>query len=189
MRSASATQSVSLTRKRAAQRSLHEMVLTPMMVLERALANTSNVPTARYTMPEQSDTVLCDTKPRIQNRIKPIMAHIFWYTIQGQRRLAKDCGLSQTTICRLIRGEMEPSYRVAAAVTRALQSRLEMPLSMRECFSTDGTYPTAKVCDLTGYCGGCSPYDALQDDGTLKSEYQDLKPGDWCTYPPMKQTI
>lgn len=180
-------QPVSSPARPPVQGSLHELPFTPMMVSERAHAYIRNIPTFRRIMPESSDTVSCAPKPRIQNRIKPIMAHIFWYTIQGQHRLAKDCGLSQATISRLVRGEIEPSHQVAATVTKALQSRLEMPLSMREVFSTDGTYPTPRVCDLTGFCGGCFPYEALQDDGTMKPEYRGLLRGDWCTYPPMTQ--
>src|ERR1700722_8339469 len=165
-------QPVSSPARPPVQGSLHAWPFTPMMVTERAHAYIRNFPTFRRIMPESSDTVSRVHKPRIQNRIKPIMAHIFWYTIQGQYRLARDCGLSQATISRLVRDEIEPSPHVAATASKGLPTRLGMPLALRECFSLDGTYPTPRVCDLTGFCGGCFPYEALQDDGTMKPEYR-----------------
>ncbi len=121
---------------------------------------------------------------RISNRVRPIMLHVPFYTITGVRRLARDCGVAHSTISRLIRGQSEPSYTVAEAVTRCLEKRLGVPLSMREVFTTDGTYPTACVCDLTPFCKGCFPPEAYDDDDVMRPEYRDLKPSDWCRYRP-----
>ncbi len=85
---------------------------------------------------------------------------------------------------RLVRGETAPSYALAEVVTTTLSRKLSVELSMRDVFSTDGTYPTPCVCDLTTYCNGCFPPEAYHEDDTLKPAYRDLRPGDWCRFPP-----
>jgi len=123
-------------------------------------------------------------KPRINNRLRPILIHVPWYSIQGQARLAVDCRVSRSTIGRLVHNQISPSYALARAVTDALSRRLGIAVDMRDIFSTDGTYPVAKVCNLTQNCNGCFPPDAYDEDGSLRLEYRDLQPGDWCTYRP-----
>src|SRR5690349_12807915 len=85
---------------------------------------------------------------RITNRVRALLIHIPWFTVEGQQRLAHDCRVSHSTISRLIRGETKPSFELAETVTKALQKRLGVPLSIRDVFSTDGTYEVACVCDL-----------------------------------------
>src|SRR5579872_1809763 len=125
-------------------------------------------------------------RPRISNRVRALLIHIPWYSIEGQCRLARDCGVSCSTISRLVRGVTCPSYHLARTVTDELGKRLGVPLDMREVFSTDGTYPTPLVCDLTPHCRGCFPPDAFEEDGSLKSDFQGLRPGDWCRYRPLE---
>ena len=122
---------------------------------------------------------------RISNRVRALLIHIPWYSIEGQRRLAKDCKVSPSTISRLIRGENAPSYQLAETVTRALEKRLGIPLSMRDVFTVDGTYKVPCVCDLTPQCKGCFPPEAYEEDGSMKYEYKDQRPGDWCRYNPI----
>lgn len=126
---------------------------------------------------------------RISNRIRCFMLHIAMYSIEGQRRLARDVGVSHSTISRLVRGETAPSFQLAEAVTQALSRRLGVPVSIRDVFTTDGTYPTPCVCDLTPDCKGCFPPEAYTEDGTMKPEYRDLRPSDWCRFPPMESPI
>jgi transcriptional regulator with XRE-family HTH domain len=125
----------------------------------------------------------------IQNRIRALLPHIVWYSIEGQARLAADCSVSRSTISRLVRGKCSPSYRLARAVTDALSKRLGVPLDMREVFTTDGTYPTACVCDLTPGCTGCFPEEAYDAEGNLRPDYRDLRPGDWCRYLPSPEIV
>lgn len=122
-------------------------------------------------------------RSRILNRVKPFLIHIWWYSNDGQNRLAQDCNVSASTISRLVRGESLPTYQLAAAVTRAIEIRLGVPMDMREVFTTDGTYPTSCVCDLVPYCNGCFPPDAFNDDDTQNPDYRTMKSGDWCRYP------
>ena len=125
-------------------------------------------------------------RPQITNRLRAIMIHIPWYSICGQMRLANDCGASHSSIGRLVRGEISPSYELAESVRQAVERRLGVPLSIREIFSTDGTYPTSCACDLTSNCGGCFPPEAWDEEtDTMRPEYRDMRPGDWCRSRPM----
>ena len=121
----------------------------------------------------------------ITNRLRAFLVHIPWYSIEGQCRMAHDCGVSCSTISRLARGETSPSYKLARRVTDALSRRMGVPLDLREVFSTDGTYPTSCVCDLTPDCNGCFPDEAYDGECNMRPEYRDLMPGDWCRYPPL----
>ena len=71
---------------------------------------------------------------RLSNRVKAIMIHTVWYSTNGQARLCQDCQVSKSTINRLIRGETDPYYALAAKVTDALAKRLGVPLDVREVF-------------------------------------------------------
>ena len=125
-------------------------------------------------------------RTRIQNRIKAFLVHVPYYGEDGQRRLAIDCGASHSSISRLVRGEISPTFHLAETVTLALEKRMGVPLDIREVFTTDGTYPTPCVCDVTPDCHGCFPPEAYDADDNMKPEYRDLKPGDWCRYRPMQ---
>lgn len=125
--------------------------------------------------PGRNRTVPC-------NRVKILMAHALKYGFQGQARLATDAGVSRSTISRLISGRINPSFRLAQAVTSALEMRLKRPLSVRELLSPDGTYPTASGCELAG-CRGCMPEEAYDVQGDLRPEFRAMRPGDWTLSP------
>ena len=150
--------------------------------------HTHNFPTQRRIMSELSDKGAGVQRSQYSNRLFPIMQHIPYYAYYGKRHLALDCGVSPSTISRLVRGVSVPSFQLSERVVSVLQKRLGLPLTAREVFSPDGTYPTPCVCDLTGDCGGCHHPDALNADGTTKYEYRDHQKGDWCRYPPMVES-
>ena len=114
----------------------------------------------------------------VQNRVPVLLVHIPKLSIRGQARLAAEVGVSRSTVSRLVNGKINPSYRLARGVTDALERFLGRPLDMRDVFSTDGTYLTPSGCALCR-CGGCLPEAAWGDDGTLKPEWKDARPGDW----------
>lgn len=115
------------------------------------------------------------------------MAHTLWYAFEPQARLARDAGVSRSTISRLITGKINPSFRLVQAITAALSQRLNdtldspmtNPLDPREVFSTNGVYPTSSVCRLAG-CPGCLPEEAYDRNGNRRPEFQQMRPGDWC---------
>lgn len=122
------------------------------------------------------------TGPRVQNRVRILLMHIPHLSIQGQARLAARAGVSRSTISRLVRGRISPSYHLARAVTTALERQLGWPLDMRDVFTTDGTYPHASGCALCR-CEGCLPEEAYDAEGDLRPEWKGARPGDWSRSP------
>lgn len=119
------------------------------------------------------------TQRPLHNRVGAIMLHVPWYTFRGQVRLARDVGVSRSTICRMLSGRSAPSYPVIAGVVEALSRRLDRPLELSEVFSPDGTFPTPSVCALCG-CNGCLPAQAYdKEDDTLRPEYSHVRSGQW----------
>lgn len=116
------------------------------------------------------------------NRIAALLVHTTRYAFEGQARLAHDVGVSRSTICRLMGGATNPTYRLVHGVTSALEAALHKPLDSREIFSPNGTYPTPSACALCG-CAGCTPEEAYDGKGRLRPEWKNRTPGDWSLYP------
>ena len=121
-------------------------------------------------------------KCRIHNRILAIMAHTTRYAFKGESRLAADAGVSKSAVSRLINGQSSPSFALVCGLTRALEKQLGKHLDPRELLSFDGTYPTPSVCQLAG-CKGCLPSAAYDEEGRLRPQFKDVKPGEWSLSP------
>lgn len=116
------------------------------------------------------------------NRLRAVLLHIPWYSIEGFARLASDVGVSRSTISRLISGKQHPSFYLAQSIADAVAFRLGRPMPPRELFSADNSFPTGSVCELCG-CGGCLPPEAYDErSDRLKPAWKKAKPGDWCRY-------
>ena len=123
----------------------------------------------------------------ISNRLRAILLHVPYYTFEGTARLARDTGLAPSSISRIIRGKVSPSYVVVERVTKAISHRLGRRLDARELFTTDGTYPTPSTCKLMD-CSGCLPPEAwCEFTNTLRPRWKQQKPGDWSRYGPNTQ--
>lgn len=120
----------------------------------------------------------------LQNRIYACLVHISRYSFEGQARLAKDVGVSRSTISRFLRGHTQPSYALVEAVAGALSARAGRRLDPRELVTFDGTYPTGSTCGLLG-CSGCLPETAYDVEGCLRAEWHGVSPGEWCRFPEM----
>ena len=123
------------------------------------------------------------------NRLRAVLLHIPYYAFGGPARLARDSGVSKSTISRLTRGHTNsPSYRVAAQVVEAIQRRSGIALDPAEIFSPSGRFPTPSVCALLG-CSGCLPPAAWsENDDRLKESRRHQKPGDWSQTQNWSQT-
>jgi transcriptional regulator with XRE-family HTH domain len=119
---------------------------------------------------------------RVYNRILAVMQHVPWYSFKRQSRLAQDAGVSESSVSRLLRGKVDPSFYLMTAVSNALEARLRQKLDPRELVSYDGTFPTPSVCELAG-CKGCLPEEVYELDDTLKPEFKNIKPGRWSALP------
>ena len=117
------------------------------------------------------------TKRLRHNRLRAILPHIAYYSIQGMARLAEDCGVSASMISLLLNLKRSPSYVLVASVTQAISTRSGKTIPLQEIFSPDGCYPTASTCELMG-CNGCRPASAW-DERSLTLKPNKL-PGDLC---------
>ena len=120
-----------------------------------------------------------NTRP-VHNRVFAVMMHTTRYAFKSKARLASDCGVAPSTICRLILGQCSPSFALIDVVTGALEKQLQKTIDPRELVSLDGVYPTPSVCALCG-CKGCLPDEAYDGNNRLKPEYKDMQPGQWVT--------
>lgn len=117
-------------------------------------------------------------RPPTHNRLRAIMAHINFLSIEGQVRLAREAGVSPSVVSRTARGVSAPSFAVVLALTRALEKRLGKRIDPRDILNFDGQYPTASVCELCG-CSGCLPDAFYSEADELKREYKDIASGAW----------
>lgn len=114
------------------------------------------------------------------NRFTDVMAHHDRYSFKGITRLAKDAGVSPSSVSRVINGKMNPSFLMVARLTEALEKELGYRIDPRDLLSENGKFLTRFVCDLTG-CKGCLPDMAWDEFGSKKATYADVKPGEWET--------
>ena len=133
-------------------------------------------------LPEGDGVETLLAAPHLTNRLKIVMAHTYRYAFEGQARLAADVSVSRSTITRLIQGRTKPPASLLRKVTEAISIALDRPVTARNLFSPDGTYPTRSGCWLCG-CNGCLPEYAYDRFGKRKAEYALMEPGDWTVAP------
>ena len=75
----------------------------------------------------------------VRHRIDGVMVHVPWYSVQGVTRLAKDAGVSHSSLSRLLSRESSPSFALLWKLTKALERRLGRKLDPRELVSLDGS--------------------------------------------------
>lgn len=110
------------------------------------------------------------------------MSHINYLSFEGQARLAREAGVSQSALSRLIRGESSPSFAYVLAILRVFEKHLGKRIDPRDLLNMDGNYPTPSVCDLCN-CRGCLPEQFYDAHEKIKEEYKGVKPGEWSLLP------
>jgi DNA-binding XRE family transcriptional regulator len=115
------------------------------MSLTTSSPNTHPKTSGSSAAPEPSapTRVNCINTSPVYNRIFGVMMHTTRYAFKAQARLARDCGVSPSTICRLLTGQSSPSFALVAAITGALEKQLKKQIDPRELISPDGTFRTA----------------------------------------------
>jgi hypothetical protein len=106
------------------------------------------------------------------------MLHVRRYQSRGLSRLAYDAGVSKSAVSRLLAGVGQPDFLVLYRVTEALSREAGFAIDLREVAVPEGCeYPTANPCALFG-CR-CLPPWAYGGDGSLRSGFQGVRPGEW----------
>jgi DNA-binding phage protein len=131
-------------------------------------------PKAVRKLPKAASRLKDRAKPKAINRLRAVLLHVPYYSIQGTARLAEDTDLYSVAIHRLMTQKCQPRYHTAEIVAEAISKRMGRTISAREIFSPDGTFPTPSTCALLG-CKGCLP---PTDFPNLSTQ----KPGDWCYF-------
>jgi len=85
---------------------------------------------------------------KVYNRLGAMMAHTDRYAFDPAPRLARDTGLSYTTIYCLLRGIHSPSYYTAIKITEALERATKRRFDPREIMSISERFPIPVVCDF-----------------------------------------
>lgn len=150
-------------------------------VTREATTHTTTTTTqlTRFPMP---DTAI--SPPAVVNRLRAVLLHVPFYSIEPVARLALDTGVSKAAISRTIRGKCSPSYLITERIARAVSRRSGKVINAHEIFSTDGAYPTPSTCQLLG-CGGCLPPEAWDErSDKLRPAWRHTKPGGWSRFEP-----
>lgn len=113
-------------------------------------------------------------------RLGDAMAHVNRYAFKGVSRLARDAGLSPSSISRILSGKQSPSFLLVARLTDALEAASGRKIDPRELVSENGRFPTQHICKLMS-CGGCLPENALDEFGDVKPTFKDVRRGEWVT--------
>jgi DNA-binding phage protein len=117
-------------------------------------------------------------RPKHHNRIRAIMIHLDRYWSRGASILARDIGVSKSTISHLLRGKSNPLYSTASRVVKCLELELGFRLDPEEVFSEDGSYATPYVCALVG-CKGCNDDRFYDKENRIKPGVHVLERGKW----------
>ncbi len=127
-------------------------------------------------------------------RLRAILLHIPYFSIEGTVRLAVACRVAPSTISRVLRGRVRPDIALRKAIARAISYRNREAIPVREIFPQVGDSLTLSVCELMG-CRGCLPPEAWDEErDILRDTWRGAKPGLWSRskgmfYTPQKTGI
>lgn len=114
------------------------------------------------------------------NRFADVMAHHDKFAFKGVARLAREAGVSRSSVSRLINGKSNPSFILVARLTTALERAYGFPIDPRDLIAEHGDFIHRFCCDLTG-CPGCLPENALDEFGDRKPTFHGIEPGRWIS--------
>lgn len=82
------------------------------------------------------------------------MAHTNRYAFDPAPRMARDTGLSYTTIYNILHGYNSPTYFTAICIVEALEKATNRKFDPREIFGIHEQFPTESGCEFVG-CRHC----------------------------------
>lgn len=114
------------------------------------------------------------------NRIVDVISHTSRYGFKGVGRLARDAGVSPSTLSKIMNGKINPSFMMVARIAGAIERELGRKIDLRDIFAEHGEFPTRYTCDLAA-CRGCLPECATDEYGNTKRAFEGVRPGKWVT--------
>lgn len=124
------------------------------------------------------------TKPQprplllVVNRLGDVLAHVPRYQFGPVRRLAADAGVAPSTVSRVIRHQINPTFALVARLASAIEKETGLSIDPRDIAAERAAFPTRFVCGLMG-CPGCLPEAALLPTGHRHPKYVGVRPGAW----------
>lgn len=115
------------------------------------------------------------------SRLADAMIHVPIYACNGSPRLAKEAGVDRSTVTRLLRSELNPSFAMVARLTEAIENKIGQRIDPRDLFAESGRFLTPHICDLFPSCNGCLPDVALNEFGELHPSFVGISKGEWVT--------
>ena len=74
------------------------------------------------------------SRPKV-NRLPQYLSQLEEYWFHGpQRRFARDAGVSEATLSRILRGTTNPRYEDICRIVRLLEEKLGRPIDPREIY-------------------------------------------------------
>jgi len=114
------------------------------------------------------------------NRLADVMAHSDRFAFKGVSRLAREAGVSPSSVSRLINGQSNPSFLMVIRLTEALERAYGYRIDPRDLVAEGGGFLHLFCCDVVN-CPGCLPENALDEFGDTKQAFEEVKPGKWVT--------
>lgn len=111
-------------------------------------------------------------------RVSSAAIHLGRYSFRGLSVLARDAGLSASTISRLVNGNANPSYRLVIQLTEAIERQVGHHIDPRDIVAINGRFLTPYICDVM-HCRGCLPECARDEFGERAEKYKDIHSGQW----------
>ncbi len=115
------------------------------------------------------------------SRLADAMIHVPYYACDGSPRLALDASVDRSTVTRLKRSALNPSFAMVARLTAAIEKRVGCRIDPRDLFAENGQFLTPHICDLFPTCNGCLPDAALNEFGELQPLFHGIGKGEWVT--------
>ena len=119
-----------------------------------------------------------DRPAALRNRLAAIMLHAERYTVKGMTRLAEDAGVTLSGLCKVAKGNRQPTYLLVTRVVGALEQQLGVTIDPRDIFTEDESYLTKHPCSVCG-CRGCLPPWAFDDDDNTVEAFIGVPAGAW----------
>ncbi len=115
------------------------------------------------------------------SRLADAMIHVPFYSCNGSPRLALDAGVDRSTITRLLRSALNPSFALVARLTAEIEEKAGCHIDPRNLFAENGRFLTPHICDLFPTCSGCLPDAALNKSGEVQPSFIGVSKGEWVT--------
>ena len=106
------------------------------------------------------------------------MIHAERYSVKGMSRLASDAGITLSALCKVAKGDRQPTYLLVTRVVGALEEQLGVRIDPRDVFTEEPEFLHEFPCTVCN-CSGCLPPWAFDEDDNTVEAFHGVKSGTW----------